>query len=194
METSVKTGAEVVIETERLILRGMQREDADALAEVYCDPHAMRYYPRPYAREEVANRIARTQSAYARDGHGLYTVVLKSSGAIAGDCGPVVQEVDGAPEVEVGYHFAPRFWGHGYATEAARASRNWAFQHLPCGRVISLIRPVNVPSQRVAARNGMKIAKRIVWRELEHDVWAINRAEWDAGRSTSNALGIIANR
>jgi RimJ/RimL family protein N-acetyltransferase len=172
--------AEAVLETERLLLYPMLPEHADVLAGVYCDPDAMRYYPRPYSRKEVAERIESSRAAYAREGHGLYTVVLKATGEVMGDCGPTIQEVEGTPEIEIGYHFLPRFWGHGYATEAARAARDWVFRHLACERVISLVRPVNVPSQRVAARNGMSIAKRVVFRGLEHDVWAITRAEWQA--------------
>lgn len=172
--------ADFVIETERLLLRPMRLDDVDALFQVWGDPLAMRFYPRTHTRDEVVEVINRQQARYAREGHGLYTVVLKSTGEIVGDCGPTVQEVDGASEIEVGYHFLPRYWGNGYATEAARAARDWAFTHLACARVISLIRPVNVPSQRVAQRNGMSVTKRVVWRELEHDVWAIARSQWQA--------------
>jgi ribosomal-protein-alanine N-acetyltransferase len=180
VEQGLKSRADIVAETERLLLRPMRAQDAGALVEVYCDPHAMRYYPRPYTREEVDERIAANQAAHTRNGHGLYSVVLKSTGDIVGDCGPALQQVDGTNEIEIGYHFLPRFWGRGYAAEAARASRDWAFENLDCDRVISLIRPVNVPSQHVAARNGMKIVKAVIWRELAHDVWAIRRAEWQA--------------
>lgn len=172
------TGDEIVLETERLVLRHMRLDDLDALLGVWGDAHAMRFYPVPYTREQLLARMQVNLQRYETVGHGLYTAVLKSSGAIAGDCGPTVQEIEGVPEIEVGYHFLPRYWGQGYATEAARACRDWAFAHLPCARVISLIRPINEPSQRVAARNGMKITRRVLWRDLEHDVWAITRAEW----------------
>lgn len=172
--------ADVVIETERLLLRRMRLDDVDALFQVWGDPHAMRFYPRTHTRDEVVELINRQQPRYTREGHGLYTVVLKVTGEIAGDCGPTVQEIDGVPEIEVGYHFLPRYWGNGYATEAARAARDWAFNNLPCARVISLIRPANVPSQRVAQRNGMSVTKRVIWCDLEHDVWAIPRAQWQA--------------
>jgi len=174
----VSAATDVVIETERLLLRPMRLDDVDALFEVWGDAHAMRFYPAPLTREQLLERIARNLERYASVGHGLYTVELKSTGEILGDCGPTVQVVDGAPEFEVGYHFLPRYWGNGYATEAARAARDWAFNNLPCERVISLIRPVNVPSQRVAQRNGMNITRRVIWRELEHDVWAITRSDW----------------
>jgi ribosomal-protein-alanine N-acetyltransferase len=178
VEAGVKVAADVVIGTERLLLRRMRLDDVDALFQVWGDAHAMRFYPAPLTREELLERVARNLERYAAPGHGLYTAELKSTGEILGDCGPTVQEVEGTPEIEVGYHFLLRYWGNGYATEAARAARDWAFNNLPCARVISLIRPVNVPSQRVAQRNGMSVVRRVIWRELEHDVWAIPRSDW----------------
>ncbi len=179
----MKGAAQAVIETERLVLRDMSPGDVGSLAEVYCDARAMRFYPRPYTLQEVTDRVLQVRAQYASFGHSLYTVVLKSNGEVIGDCGPTVQEVESASEIEVGYHFLPRFWGHGYATEAVRGARDWAFTHLNCDRVISLVRPINVPSQRVASRNGMNIAKRILWRELEHDIWAIGRTGRQMGRA-----------
>lgn len=170
--------AEPVIETPRLLLRPMRSDDLDALFEVWGDPQAMRFYPHPHSRDEVVELIERQFARYATNGHGLYTVVLKPAGEIVGDCGPTIQRVEEVDEIEVGYHFIPRFWGHGYAAEAAQACRDWAFRNRPCPRVISLIRPENVPSQNVARRNGMSVANRVVWRELEHDVWQITRVEW----------------
>ncbi len=170
--------ADPVIETSRLRLRHMRHDDLDALFQIWGDPHAMRFYPAPLTREQLAERMEVNLQRYANIGHGLYTILLKTTGEIMGDCGPTIQRVDDVDEVEIGYHLIPRFWGHGYAAEAARATRDWAFEHLPCPRVISLIRPENVPSQNVARRNDMSIAKRVLWRDLEHDVWSITRAEW----------------
>jgi RimJ/RimL family protein N-acetyltransferase len=174
----MKAATDVVIETPRLVLRRMRVEDVDALTGVWCDAHAMRFYPRPHSREDVVELVHRQLARYEHDGHGLYTVVLKSTGEVLGDCGPTVQEIDTGPKIEIGYHFIPRYWKQGYATEAARAARDWAFTNRSCERVISLIRPENVPSQQVAQRNGMKITTRVIWRELEHDVWAIFRGDW----------------
>ena len=78
-------------------------------------------------------------------------------------------------EVEIGYHTRPDLWGQGLATEAARACRNYGFARLPVERLISLIRPENLPSQRVAEKNRMTVWKEIQWRGLPHLVYAINR-------------------
>lgn len=165
----------IVLETHRLILREFEPDDADALALVLSDPHTMRFYPAPLDRAAVEQWIVRNIQRYAKSGHGLWAMVLKSSNEVIGDCGLTVQEVDEVDEVEIGYHTRSDLWGQGLATEAARACRNYGFARLPVERLISLIRPENLPSQRVAQKNGMTVWKEIQWRGLPHLVYAINR-------------------
>ena len=99
--------------------------------------------------------------------------VLKADGQLAGDCGLMRQKVDGVTETEVGYHLARRFQGQGLATEAARACIDHAFSELGLLRVISLIRPENGPSRRVAERNGMSIEKEAIFAALPHLVYRL---------------------
>jgi RimJ/RimL family protein N-acetyltransferase len=100
---------------------------------------------------------------------------LKSTGEFLGDCGVTVQLVDAVEELEIGYHLRRDRWGHGYATEAAQACRDWSFAHRNMDHVISLIRPENMPSRSVAERNGMTIWKEVDWRGLLHYVYRVNR-------------------
>ncbi len=164
-----------ILETSRLILRQFLPADADALARVLSDPETMRFYPAPYDRVGVENWIARNLRRYANDGHGLWAMILKATGELIGDCGLTVQEVDGSTEIEVGYHVLRDLWGQGLATEAARACRDYGFACLPVERIISLIRPENLPSRRVAEKNGMTVWKEVTWRGLPHLVYAIRR-------------------
>ena len=166
-----------ILETSRLILREFTPNDADALALVLSDAETMRFYPSAFDRAGVEQWIARNMQRYAKDSHGLWAMVLKSSGQMIGDCGLTVQEVDGVNEVEVGYHVRRDLWGQGLATEAARACRDYGFVHLPVERIISLIRPENVQSRRVAEKNGLTVWKEIVWRGLPHLVYAIQRPD-----------------
>jgi len=166
-----------ILETSRLILREFAAADTNALALVLSDPETMRYYPAPYDRAGVEEWIARNVQRYARDGHGLWGMILKSSGELVGDCGLTVQEVDGTNEIEIGYHMRRDLWGQGLATEAARACREYGFARLPVERIISLIRPENLPSRRVAEKNGMTVWKEIIWRDLPHVVYSIRREE-----------------
>lgn len=166
-----------ILETSRLILREYRRDDADALARVLSDPETMRFYPAPYDRAGVEDWIARSLRRYAEHGHGLWAMVLKASGEMIGDCGLTVQNVDGADEIEIGYHVRRDLWGQGLATEAAWACRDFGFARLPVERLISLIRPENLPSRRVAEKNGMTVWKELMWRNLAHLVYAIRREQ-----------------
>jgi RimJ/RimL family protein N-acetyltransferase len=169
------SGPKQILETPRLRLREFVPEDADALARILSDAETMRYYPVLFDRAGVEEWIARNRRRYADNGHGLWATILKSTGEFIGDCGVTVQMVEGVEELEVGYHLRRDCWGHGYATEAAQACRDWAFANRNVERVISLIRPQNTPSQRVAERNGMALWKAIDWRGLPHNVYRITR-------------------
>lgn len=164
-----------VLSTVRLVLREFAVDDTEALARVLSDPETMRYYPAPYDRTGVAQWIAWSRERYKRDGVGLWAMVLKSTGELIGDCGIILQEVEGKRLYEIGYHLRRDLWHQGFATEAAIACRDWGFQQLKTDRLISLIRPENTPSRRVAERNGMTIWKEISWRGLTHYVYSIER-------------------
>jgi RimJ/RimL family protein N-acetyltransferase len=170
----------IVLETPRLVLRRTTHADLDALAEAYCDRDNMRYFPQSYTRDDVAAVIERKLMRYQRDGVSKWAVIVKATGEVAGDCGLMMQEVDGTQEMEVGYVFARRFQGQGYATEAARASMQYAFEKLDRARLISLIRAENTPSRRVAERNGLKVEKEAIFHELPHLVYAVHRDSWSA--------------
>lgn len=178
-----------VLETSRLTLREFVAEDADALAKILSDPETMRYYPAPYDHRGVEQWIARNRERYKNDGVGLWAMLLKSTGDLIGDCGITRQDVEGECLYEIGYHLRRDCWGQGLATEAAIACRNWGFQHLNADRLISLIRPENLPSCRVAERNGMTIWKKIDWRGLRHSVYSITKSQ-----ATVMEKGIIAER
>ncbi len=164
-----------VLETPRLLLRHIVPGDLDALSEAFCDAENMRYFPNVYSRKELAERIQRVLGRYRNDGIAKWAVILKSTGELLGDCGLMVQEVDGEREIEVGYVFARRHHGNGYATEAARASMDYGFERLDLSRIISLIRPENVPSRRVAERNGLTVWKETMFVGFPHLVYAKER-------------------
>jgi [ribosomal protein S5]-alanine N-acetyltransferase len=164
-----------ILETERLSLRELVPEDAEALARVFCDAETMRYYPAPFTRINVDEWIERNRRRYSTDGVSLWGMVLKSTGELIGDCGIIRQQVENEFLYEVGYHLRRDHWGQGLATEAAVACRDWAFANLKVERVISLIRPENLPSRRVAERNGMTIWKEVDWRGFRHSVYSVRR-------------------
>jgi RimJ/RimL family protein N-acetyltransferase len=149
----------VILETIRLVLREFRAEDVDAMLAVLGDPVAMQFYSAPFDWPAVETWITRNHERYTRDGYDLLTMVLKSTGDVIGDCGCVLQDVEDRHEIEIGYHVQRDLWGQGYATEAARACMDYAFSRLSASRVVSMIRPQNLNSRRVAEKNGLTCEK-----------------------------------
>jgi RimJ/RimL family protein N-acetyltransferase len=167
-----------VLQTDRLELRELAPADVDDLLEALGDADSMRFYPHPFSREEVVRWIEWSRRSYLEHGHGLWATILKENGELVGDCGLVVQLVDGRRLVEVGYHLKPSRQGRGLATEAAAACRDHAFTAVGVDRLIALIRPENVPSRGVAERIGMTVWKSTVRADLPHLVYSIDRPTW----------------
>jgi len=152
--------AMAVLTTQRLVLREMTGADLDDIAALFGDEEVMRYYPQPMTRDEAQSWIEWNQRLYRGHGFGLWAIALRETGEFAGDCGLTPQYVDGVKEIEVGYHVRPSLQGHGYATEAAAAARDFARDKLFLSRLIAIINPDNAPSQRVAEKIGLSPEKR----------------------------------
>lgn len=161
----------IVIETPRLFLRHYTLDDIDALAEVLCDHDNMRFFPNRFERKDAEEWIQKNLRRYAEDGVGGWALIMKPDNKFGGYCGLVRREIDGVKEIEVGYGLGRHAQGQGIATEAARACMNYAFATLGQERVISLIRPENLPSRRVAERNRMAVEKEVDFLELPHLVY-----------------------
>lgn len=168
----------IVIETARLKLRTLTPGDVDDVYGIYSDPIAMEHYPSTRTREETIERIEVNLQRYEELGHGFWACVRKDDDAFLGNCGLLVQDVEGESLIEVGYHFLRKHWGHGYASEAAIACRDHAFETLDIDRVISLIVDANTPSIKVARRNGMTLRGQTRKWDLDVGVYVITRDEW----------------
>ena len=141
-----------VLTTERLCLRTLTLDDTGRLLEALGDPLTMAHYLAPKDRHDVERWITWATESYEANGFGLWAVERIEDGAFLGDCGPMLQPVDGKVLPEIGYHLVRREWGCGYATEAAAAALAWVFHETAFERVCSIVSPSNVPSRRVAAR------------------------------------------
>ena len=164
-----------ILTSQRLNFREMTAGDLDFVAEMVCDPEVMRFYPQVQDRCGAEQWLSRVLARQANDGHSFWHVSAKDTNEPIGQVGLLKQEVDGAVEAEIGYMIRRQCWRRGYAREAACAVRDYAFHVLGKQRVISLIRPVNIPSQRVALSYGAKPEKLVVWRDFEHLVFALER-------------------
>jgi RimJ/RimL family protein N-acetyltransferase len=171
-------GGNIVRETERLTLRYLTTDDVGAIFAVIGDPETMKFYPQTFTRDDAVRWVTRSQERYRSDGYGLFAVVLKASGEVIGNCGLMRQDIKGESMLEVGYHFRRDHWGHGYATEAARACMTYAFSNLAAEKVVSLILPENLPSRRVAERNGMTVERQVTFHGLPHLMYAMKREDY----------------
>lgn len=140
-----------IITTERLRLRQFVPEDVENLYPILSDAETMRFYPAPFTREQTEGWI-RWASQHYDKGFGLWAVERLSDGLFLGDCGIVLQPIDTGEVYEVGYHIRRDCWGQGYAPEAARAARDYAFEQLDAPIVVSIVDPLNVQSRRVGEK------------------------------------------
>lgn len=145
----------MIFETDRLYLREMTEEDFGGLCKMLKDDEVMYAYNGAFSNSEVQEWLDRQQARYEKYGFGLWAVILKESGEMIGQCGLTMQPWKDEEVLEIGYLFQKAFWHKGYATEAAVGCKKYAFDVLKADRVCSIIRDNNIPSQRVALRNGM---------------------------------------
>jgi [ribosomal protein S5]-alanine N-acetyltransferase len=146
----------IILETERLILRTWLLNDLKDFFGIYGDAEVWRNInPKGvFESEDVARRALRRGIAYQQE-HGIshWATVLKDKGKVIGACGFNMSE--GGPEFELVYHFAPAYWGRGYATEAAGACLRYAFEELNAPQVVASTYSQNLASQRVLEKIGL---------------------------------------
>lgn len=164
--------------TPRLRLRPFRDDpaDVDAMLGVLGDRRSMRFYPAPFDDASTRRWISRWLDAYEDEGFGLYAIEDGRTGEVIGDCGPSIQDVDGRSFVELGWHVHPARQGTGIATEAGAAWRDHLLDVGGADRLISLIRPENVPSWRVARTLGFRPWRGTVRAGMAHVVWVRDAA------------------
>jgi hypothetical protein len=160
----------VIVQTERLLIRHLHILDVQPLAEVFGDAEVMRFGDGVQTSDWIAAWIATCLSRYSHEwGFGPYAVVDRARREVIGYCGLFFfPDVNGRAEVELGYRLARTAWGQGYATEAARAVRDFAFQTLCLPRLIALIDPHNHASIRVAHKIGMAYEGAVMFDGYTH--------------------------
>jgi RimJ/RimL family protein N-acetyltransferase len=161
--------------TERLELRAFEPADLEALHAVYGDPEVTRFMP-PYPTLEHTRRALDIHVREARAGNpAFWALIERESVDLIGDAGLGLIEGIG-PEFELGYTLGPRWWGRGYATEAARAVRDHALGPLALPELLALVRPANAASINVLEKVGMeRVGTRHAY-GAEHLVYAARAA------------------
>ena len=168
------------LETERLRLRAFREEDLDAYAAICADPEVMRYLGdgRALSRADAWRQMALIIGHWTLRGYGLWAVEERATGALVGRLGFFKPE--GWPGFELGWMLRRASWGRGYATEGAGRALAHAFTEMGRDHLISLIRPDNRASIRVAERLGERLERRTDLFGHEALVYGIDRARWEA--------------
>ena len=173
-----------VLETDRLLLRAFEPEDAEAYhAAIYSDAEVTRYLPggapRPIERSRLL--MGAFNASWQKNGVGGLAVVLEASGQVIGHCGliPIGVSSEPDPETEVFYAIGKAYWGQGLVTEAARAVLADGFTRAGLERVVAVAAPANGASRRVMEKLGMTyqgLTQRYYDAELAY--YALNRDDW----------------
>jgi len=174
-----------ILETERLILRSFRADDVDAMAQLFANPDFMRFSLGVFTeRKQTVAFIEKVMGWDRARIPSQFAVVPRREERIVGYCG-FFQHPEVPGQNEIGYRLHPDYWNRGLISEAARAVRDHGFTVLKLPRVISLIHPENIPSRRVAEKNGMKVEREITFRAFPTLVYAISREQWLERRGAS---------
>ena len=170
-----------VLETPRLRLRMFRQDDFDAYAEMLADPKVMRHLPqgKPLPRPEAWRNMAAVLGHWQLTGFGPWAVEEQASGELVGRIGPFCPA--GWPGLELIWAVRRQSWGQGFAIEGARVALAYIFDRVASNHVISLIRPQNTASIRVAEKIGQRLQGRMEFYGKDVLIYGIHREEWRAG-------------
>ncbi|WP_284123858.1 GNAT family N-acetyltransferase [Parerythrobacter aestuarii] len=149
--------AEIVLETERLVLRPWKNEDRAPFAAMNADPEVMRYFLSTLGSSESDALVDRIRDHFVSRGFGLFALERKSDGAFLGFTG-LSRGPDNTPvaeETEIGWRLARKFWRQGLAYEAASACIDWAWRSTDLSRIVSFTSGENEPSRCLMQKLGL---------------------------------------
>lgn len=180
------------LKSERLCSRPLTIKDADIWAGFFDDEETLTFLPQ-FGLEKLSHNLdkaifwmERNLKRYSDKQFGFHALIERASGQFIGQCGLLNQNVEATQMLEVAYHILPGYRGLGYASEAARLFRDYAFN---CGlseTLVSIIASHNTKSQKVACKNGMHFTERKKWLGLDVMIFSIDKNEWsELGRSAN---------
>lgn len=163
--------------SERLIFRKLKKSDFDDWLPFYHNPKSTQFWEGLPTDpiEACKTQFDRVFERYENNLGGMNALISKESGELVGICGLLVQTVDDIQELEIGYSVLPKFWLKGYAFEAAQKCKKFAFENNFTDSLISIIHVDNIPSQRVAIKNGMHLYKTTTYRDNPVHIFRVNK-------------------
>ena len=168
-------------ETERLKFRLLQDSDYNTWINLFRGTDYARFLGMAHLQtpEEQCNLwFEKVKTRYGNDRGGMNVLIDKHTGELVGQCGLQVQDVDGDTIIEVGYSLLPQHHGKGYAIEAAKKCRDYAFEQGYADELFSIIHIENQPSVEVALRNGMRLYKATEFLGMPVNLYRITKEEW----------------
>jgi RimJ/RimL family protein N-acetyltransferase len=149
------------IQTPRLLLRPWSPQDAETWFNLLQEDGILRYFPNPAPprREKADTYIAHHLAHWEKHGYGHWAVVTQDDDRVVGWTG--LEHLPELAETEVAYLLSKRVWGHGYASEAARAAIRFGFESAGLGSIIGLVHQDNIASISVLEKCGLRFADRV---------------------------------
>ncbi len=166
----------VLIETQRLMIREFSLEDLDVVAALLSSKEVMQFSVHgPLSRAKSEAFLEGCINGYRQQGYSLYAVIRKDTNHFIGYCGFYLPIVNGKQEIELGYRLTVDAWGQGFATESARACKDYGFNELKFTRLISLIDPENIASIKVAEKVGLTLEEKTTFHDHDVLVYSMTR-------------------
>lgn len=168
-------------ETQRLKLRLLTRNDFEIWLKLFQEKEiaamlGFEKIPSPEMQCEEWFKIQ--ERRYGNNLGGMNVLIDKKTDRLVGQCGLLVQEIDKKTELEIGYSILSDFRNKGYASEAARKCRDFAFENNFSDSLISIIHVDNIRSEKVALKNGMHRTKSTVYKDMPVNIFRIRKEEW----------------
>lgn len=161
-----------ILETERLILRELNIEDAKSFYELNLNPNVVKYTgDKAFANITEAENFLKNYNDYETNGFGRWAVIEKSSGEFLGWCGlKYVKEID---ETDIGFRFFEKYWNKGYATESAKACLKFGFEKLKLKSIVGRAMAENIASIKVLEKLGLKYEKEFNFDEHKGLIYSV---------------------
>lgn len=170
-------------ETDRLDFRLLEDSDFDAWLPLFYDKNIasfLAFDPTLTPTSLCETWFEKIAHRYKNDLGGMNVLVEKASGKMVGQCGLLIQQVENEIVMEIGYSLLPDFRGKGYASEAAKKCKDFAFRNNYASFLVSIIHPDNIASQKVALQNGMKLERVLKsYKGVPAKVFRIDKKDWE---------------
>jgi RimJ/RimL family protein N-acetyltransferase len=170
-------------ETERLEFRLLNESDFETWLPLFDNKDVARFLAldETKSKQELCEFwFEKAFNRYKNDLGGMNVLIEKSTGNFIGQCGLLVQEIDGETRLEVGYSMLPKYWGRGFASEAAIKCKEFAFEYNFADSIISVIHPDNIGSRKVAIRNGMSLKKQTEFHGMPAQIFEVLKKQLKA--------------